>query len=57
MEEIDQYREIDPQLTALYERECFQEFDDAYMNIWEETDFEQTILDFASVHPEIMGDE
>lgn len=59
MEEIDQYREIDPQLTTLYKRDwdCFQEFDDAYMNIWEETDFEQTILDFASDHPEIMGDE
>ena len=50
---IASYRERDPEYTEAYEWYRYDAFDDPYMRIWEETDFNQRIIDYANLHPEI----
>ena len=55
MEEIDSYREQFPDMSGLYDFHPFDSFDKAYMKIWEETNFNDRILQYAARHPEIYG--
>ena len=50
---IASYRERDPEYAEAYEWYRYDAFDDPYMRIWEETDFNQRIIDYADLHPEI----
>ncbi len=54
--EISSYRERFPadedwaEFTNLHP---FDDFDDAYMEIWHETDFNQRLINYAAQHPEV----
>ena len=50
---IASYRERDPEYAEAYGWYDYDAFDDPYMKIWEETDFNQRIIDYASLHSEI----
>ncbi|MBR5110921.1 MAG: DUF4375 domain-containing protein [Clostridia bacterium] len=54
LEEIDTYRERFPMMEEdFYAYHPFDEFDEAYMNIWKETNINARFLDYAAKHPEI----
>ena len=53
MAEIDSCREQFPDLIGLYDFHPFDSFDEAYMKIWEETNFNGRVLQYAGMHPEI----
>ena len=52
--EIDSYREQFPDAgVEFYSLHPFDEFDEAYMKIWAETNINSRFLDYAGQHPEI----
>ncbi len=54
MEEIDSYRERFPDMgEEFYSLHPFDEFDEAYMKLWAETNLNSRFLDYAEGHPEI----
>ena len=60
LSEIDSYRErfpADENWADLYDFHPFEDFDNAYIKIWEETDFNQRLLDYAAQHPEVYFKE
>ena len=57
MAEIDSYRARFPlaeQFGKLYGLHPFSEFDDAYMEIWYQTNLNRRVLDYAQAHPEAL---
>ena len=55
-EEIGSYRERFPDdgdWAAFCALHPFDSFDDAYMEIWHKTDFNQRLIDYAAQHPEV----
>ena len=50
--EIDGYRTQFPDFIPLYAHHPFEDFDRAYMKLWEETNINSRILDYAALHPE-----
>ena len=54
LEEIDTYRERFPMMEeGFYEYHPFDDFDEAYIKIWKETNIYARFLDYAAKHPEI----
>ena len=54
LEEIDTYRERFPMMEeGFYEYHPFDDFDEAYIKIWKETNINARFLDYAAKHPEI----
>ena len=53
MEEIDGYRYEYPDYIGIHEAHPFDEFSDAYMEIWAETNLNRRVLDYAREHPEV----
>lgn len=57
MAEIDSYRALFPlaeQFGELCGLHPFSEFDDAYMEIWYQTNLNRRVLDYAQAHPEAL---
>ena len=52
--EIDGYRTAYPDMVAVYETHPFDDFDDAYMKIWTETNINLRLLTYGAVHPEML---
>ena len=54
LEEMDTYRERFPMMgEGFYDYHPFDEFDEAYIKIWRETNINARFLDYAAKHPEI----
>ncbi len=54
LEEIDTYQERFPMMgEGFYEYHPFDDFDEAYIKIWKETNINARFLDYAAKHPEI----
>ena len=54
MEEIDSYRERFPDMgDDFYSLHPFDAFDETYMKIWEETNWNDRVLQYVDQHPEI----
>lgn len=58
LEEMDTYRERFPMMgEGFYGYHPFDEFDEAYIKIWKETNINARFLDYAAKHPEIYEAE
>lgn len=53
MAEIDHYPAAYPDFVSVYEAHPFEEFDDAYMKIWTDTNINVRLLTYAAAHPEL----
>lgn len=54
MDEIDGYRTAYPDMVEVYGLHPFDDFDDAYMKTWTETNINQRLLVYASEHPKAL---
>ena len=53
LSEIDSYRAAYPDFVGVYQAHPFDDFDNAYMSIWENTNFNVRMLEYAAAHPEL----